>query len=138
MIWKKKFDILKLELRAFEVGHKFVWTQASILWNESRRIGSHPMFQQPYQSAQFGDIPYLVLLHKEGRQMWYRLGLSFFSCYLLLCVGFYFHQQKKLVVFLFNYVVFVKSFLEHFITWYLDLQTNFKFLYFIIVISKRF
>jgi len=33
---------------------------------------------------------------------------------------------------------YVKSYLQHFIIWYLDLQTNFKFLYFIKVISKRF
>jgi hypothetical protein len=70
--------------------------------------------------------------------MCFRLGLLFFSCYVFLYVGFYFHQENKLVVFLFVYFTFVKSCLQHFNIWILDLQTNLIFLYFIIVVPKRF
>ena len=96
------------------------------------------MFQQTYLSAQFGETAYLVLFDREGTQMWIRLCLLFLSCYLFWCVGFYFNQQNKLVICLFEYIVFVESFLQHYIIWYLDLQINFKFLYFIIAVSKSF
>jgi len=62
----------------------------------------------------------------------------FLTCYLFWRVVFYFNQQNKLVVCLFDYFVFVESFLQHYIIWYLDLQINFKFLYFIIAVSKSF
>jgi hypothetical protein len=41
-------------------------------------------------------------------------------------VGFYFHQQSVLVVFIFECFIFIESSL-YFITWYLDLQTYLKF-----------
>jgi hypothetical protein len=47
------------------------------------------------------------------------------------CVGSYFHQQNVLAVFVFDYFVFIESCLC-FIIWYFDLQTYFKFLYFIL------
>ena len=66
----------KLALYVFAEGHQVDWAQACILRFEPNptstkyeEMGSGSVFQQFYQSAQFGDISYLVPLNREGTKM---------------------------------------------------------------------